>query len=563
MQRKIAAYCRVSTEEQANLVEGSLDNQRYRAKSYIDLKNSQEKGWGDIIEYYIDDGYSAKDTNRPAYQRMITDLKKKKIDFILVSDLSRLSRNLNDFCDLLGFLEKQKSNFLSIKEQFDTSTSVGRLMVYLVITLAQFEREQTSERVALGVYARGMRGIMNGVRPILGYDKDPTKPGSYIVNEKAAQEVSRIFDVYLESGSKSKTIERLNDIGIRPKLHENYKRQKESDRWTFDTLGTLLSNAAYIGYHEVNKRNKHLPQESLKQNQRYQLVKASWPAIVSEHVFYQVKDQLEVSKQLERTRVKDAKPRLYILSGTFKCGQCGEPLVGQTYHGEYSTYRYYGHTTTGSKHGCDIQRVSADEVEEVVLKYLKRSFADTGYLEHLARRISDATSRTISSNNGEAARVKTEIGGLEQEARNVFCIQAQGSFGPEALKLMSDRLEEIGKKKASLTKYLIELDQKTDECVDASKSAKYITEKFVNFENGFSKATNAQKKRLIQKTIKQIALTKDGLALWFYLTDSDEIPGRKLKLIRDEAAKGGLALYIEPGATRLDRSLDICGSGAP
>lgn len=151
MQRKIGAYIRVSTEEQASAFEGSLDNQRYRAKSYVDLKNSQEKGWGSIVEFYVDDGYSAKDTKRPAYKRMMLDLKRKKIDFILVSDLSRLSRNLLDFCELLNFLEKNKSNFLSIKEQFDTSTSVGRLMVYLVITLAQFEREQTSERVSLGV----------------------------------------------------------------------------------------------------------------------------------------------------------------------------------------------------------------------------------------------------------------------------------------------------------------------------------------------------------------------------------------------------------------------------
>src|SRR6185437_1054639 len=234
MQRKIGAYCRVSTEEQANLVEGSLDNQRYRAKSYVDLKNSQENGWGEVIEFYIDDGYSAKDTNRPAYQRMIADLKKKKIDFILISDLSRLSRNLNDFCDLLGFLEKQKANFLSIKEQFDTSTSVGRLMVYLVITLAQFEREQTSERTALGVYARGMRGIMNGVRPILGYDKDPSKPGSYIVNEEEAATVQKIFDVYLETGSKSKAIEQLKERNIRPKANRNSTGQKQSEKWTFD-----------------------------------------------------------------------------------------------------------------------------------------------------------------------------------------------------------------------------------------------------------------------------------------------------------------------------------------
>lgn len=219
MSHKIGAYLRVSTEEQAAAVEGSLDNQRYRLKAYVDSKNMQEKSWGKVVDFYVDDGFSAKDTNRPAYQRMMLDLKNKKIDLILVADLSRLSRNLLDFCGLLSFLEKHKSGFLSIKEQFDTSTSIGRMMVYQIITLAQFEREQTSERVALGAHARGMRGLLNGGRPILGFDKDPNKPGVYVVNPEEAKVVRRIFELYLEQGSKARTIRKLDELGIKPKLN--------------------------------------------------------------------------------------------------------------------------------------------------------------------------------------------------------------------------------------------------------------------------------------------------------------------------------------------------------
>lgn len=228
MPHKVGAYLRVSTEEQANAVEGSLDNQKYRLKSYVDAKNMQEKSWGKIVDFYIDDGYSAKDTNRPAYQRMILDLKNKKIDLILVPDLSRLSRNLLDFCGLLDFLEKYKAGFLSIKEQFDTSSSIGRMMVYQIITLAQFEREQTSERVALGVHSRGMRGLLNGGRPILGYGKDPNKPGTYVINEEEAREVRKIFQTYLEAGSRAKTILKLTEIGIKPKVHKHFKKQRQN-----------------------------------------------------------------------------------------------------------------------------------------------------------------------------------------------------------------------------------------------------------------------------------------------------------------------------------------------
>ena len=97
-QFKVGGYCRVSTDEQAALVDGSLDNQKYRLNAFVDLKNVQEKSWGQIVDFYVDEGFSAKDTRRPAFQRMLGDLRRGKIDLILVNDLSRLSRSISDFC---------------------------------------------------------------------------------------------------------------------------------------------------------------------------------------------------------------------------------------------------------------------------------------------------------------------------------------------------------------------------------------------------------------------------------------------------------------------------------
>jgi hypothetical protein len=213
-----------------------------------------------------------------------------------------------------------------------------------------------------------------------------------------------------------------------------------------------------------------------------------------------------------------------------------------TYYGQNDKYRYYGHSNSGTKLGCKVQRVSADEVESVVLKYLKQSLADAGYFTRLQKRIGESSKKSLSGDTGEVARVKSELREFEQEATNIFRLQAQGSFGLEALRLMSDRLEDIAKKKSALTAYLREVEHRVEECVDASQAASYIQEKFVDFENGFRKSTPAQKKRLIRKTIKHIALTKENLALWFYMSDEDEIPGRKLKLVRDEASASGLAL---------------------
>ena len=564
MQRKIGAYIRVSTEEQANAIEGSLQNQEYRLKSYVDMKNIQEKGWGKISDFYIDDGFSAKDTNRPAYQRMMADLKKGKIDLILVADLSRLSRNLFDFCGLLEFLDLYKASFLSIKEQFDTSTPVGRMIIYIIITLAQFEREQTSERVALGVHARAMRGLLNGGRAVMGFDKDPAKPGVYVVNPVEAKKVVTVFETYLEAGSKTKAIELLKEKLIVPKVFKHFLKQKQTGEWTLDLLGTLLSNAAYIGFHEVNKGNKFLDQSTLKPNQKYQLVKASWPAIIPEDLFYSVQDQLEEAKSLERTRLDGAESRLYLLSGVFKCAECGGVLVGQTYHGAKSKYRYYGHTNLGAKNGCEIQRISADEVETVVLKYLKESLVKTGYFAGLKKTIARHSQSSSKGTSHELARAKSELQKLEIETSNIFNIQTQGSFGAEALKLMSERLEDIGKKKTALKTYLKTLEHQASESLVAGEAADYIEENIVDFENGFNKSAPGQKKRLIRKTIKQIALSKDSLALWFYTSAEDEeIPGRKLALVKSDGVSGtqGLALVSKPNQEV--PCLDIRGNGDP
>src|SRR5690606_13671598 len=124
------------------------------------------------------------------------DVRKGKVDMIFVTDLSRLSRSIKDFCLLLDDLQKANARFLSIKEQFDTTTAAGEMMIFNLMNLAQFERKQTSERVAMNFHARALRGLRNGGPPILGYDKDPSNPSSLKVNDKEANDIREIFSMF-------------------------------------------------------------------------------------------------------------------------------------------------------------------------------------------------------------------------------------------------------------------------------------------------------------------------------------------------------------------------------
>ncbi len=533
---KCAAYARVSTEEQASAIEGSLDNQQYRLKAFVDLKQSQEKTWGKVVELYIDDGFSAKDTRRPAYQRMMVDLKRKKIDLILVSDISRLSRNIFDFSSLMKDLENLSAQFLSIKEQFDTSTPAGKMMIYNLINLAQFEREQVSERVALGAHARAMRGLLNGSRPILGFDKHPDKPGSYVVNDVEASQVRRIFRHFLNCGSRAKTIQVLDREGIKPKSSGKNGSSKGDEKWNAQTLGTLLSSAAYIGSREVNRSNKHKDQHKLKSYQQYKIVKATWPAIVSKDDYINAQALLEEAQKLERARLKEGEDRVYFLSAILRCGECGSPLVGQASHGHSAVHRYYGHTKAYSKTNCSIHRIPAGAAEEAVLAYLWEGARDAGYLQKIEKNIKEMRNIRSLDSARDKRVYRDEVTNVQTKIDNLLLMQGR-SMLPDVLKQITKTFEALCKEKTDLEEKLSRLDQVPTRQEVASESTHAIGESLREFERGFRKATSAMKKRLLRKVLKQVVVTPKGLSIFMHLADGVEIPNHQLKLVKVSGSK--------------------------
>lgn len=217
--RKVGLYIRVSTEEQAKLREGSLVSQRQRLEEYVRARNMMASDWGNVVASFVDEARSGKDTNRPQYQAMLKAIENKKIDTILVTELSRLSRSIKDFCGLWDFLKANEAQFLSLREQFDTTTAAGEMMMFSIMNFAQFERKQTSERVSANFEARASRGLLNGGLPSLGYDLVPNKKGTLVVNEEEAETVRYIFETFKETGSLVATLQRLNQKGITTKQH--------------------------------------------------------------------------------------------------------------------------------------------------------------------------------------------------------------------------------------------------------------------------------------------------------------------------------------------------------
>ena len=123
--KRVALYVRVSTEEQARIQDGSLVSQRQRLEEYVSSQNQRSPGWGEIADVYVDEGRSAKDMNRPEFQRLLSDVRLGKVNLILATELSRMSRSIRDFCDIWDLFRKHNAYFITLREQFDTTTAAG------------------------------------------------------------------------------------------------------------------------------------------------------------------------------------------------------------------------------------------------------------------------------------------------------------------------------------------------------------------------------------------------------------------------------------------------------
>jgi len=354
------------TEEQAKIIEGSLVSQRLRLEEYVENQNLYEKSWGSIVGVYIDEGKSAKDMNRPEFQRMLTDVKAGKLDLILASELSRLSRSIRDFCEIWDLFQKHKVSMITLRDNFDTTTAAGEMMMFNMINYAQYERKQTGERIVANFQSRAKRGLWNGGVIPIGYRRDVSNPGKLLVDEVESKIIQEIFRLFLEKKNLNETCRELNLLG--------YRTKKNKGHYTVPSLYKLITNQTYLGMREVNKRKSQAAKEKIT------LVDAQWKPLIEKNVFDRVQKILEGNRR--RFKPMEFKTYAYPLTGIATCGECGLRLNRKSAHGKNKKHHYYDHARTlkgngtGHKHSCRIQRLRAERVEVHILDVLKLILAE-------------------------------------------------------------------------------------------------------------------------------------------------------------------------------------------
>jgi len=350
-----AIYTRVSTSEGLEQAFTSLDNQRESAENYIQSQKSE--GWIALPQRYDDGGYTGANTDRPALQKLIADIKEGKINCVIVYKVDRLSRSLLDFSQLLEFFDQNNVTFVSTTQHFNTRTSMGRLTLNILSSFSQFEREIISERTRDKMGAAKKKGKWIGGKPPLGYDLDKVNH-KLVINPQEARIVKEIFKLYLEKRSLLSVAMALNEKGYKTKIHTTLQGKKYGGISLKSTnIQLTLKNPFYIG--KVSYHGELYPGEQER--------------IISDELFQKAQAIL-VDNRRER-RIAGTTKNIGLLSGLLRCKVCDASMYyAYSRKGKYK-YHYYL-CMNAQKRGyknCPTRLVNAQTIENKIISYLRKA----------------------------------------------------------------------------------------------------------------------------------------------------------------------------------------------
>ena len=241
--RRCAVYCRVSSDERLDQSFNSIDAQKEAGHAFI--KSQSHEGWIAVADDYDDGGFSGGNMERPALKRLMADIQMGKIDIVVVYKIDRLSRSLADFARMVDVFDRHRVSFSAVTQQINSATSMGRLMLNVLLSFAQFEREVTSERIRDKIAAAKRKGMWMGGVPSIGYD---VVNRQLVVNDAEAAVVRRIFEEMLTIGSPTQIAANLTAEGITTKAWTTQEGQTRSGtRIDKKYLHKLLRNRIYLG----------------------------------------------------------------------------------------------------------------------------------------------------------------------------------------------------------------------------------------------------------------------------------------------------------------------------
>lgn len=503
--KRIALYLRVSTTEQAQ--EGySIQAQEQNGSDYAKRMSY------DVVKVFADEGESGKSTkNRLAYQRMMEEAKKETFDLLVIWKLTRLGRNMLDILNTVEILLAHNVGLYSISEQFDVTTSSGKLMLQLLGSFGEFERNQISENVQMTMKSlvRDQKRYAGGRRLgyISGIDGDGKK--QLIVEPKEAQLVQLIYTKYLSGQGYRAIANELNQLGYHTVKGNTFSTTAVKDILHNKIYGGYLEYARYVDWDSKRRKGK---------NPRPILVKGTHEPLISEETYHAVQERLDLeSKQPNWTHTGEN-----VLTGLLRCPECGAAMAASNVtntlkDGTKKRIRYYSCSVFRNKGAsvCHANSIRADVAEKFVAERLKEMVQQPAILERVIQSLNEERIRQVQPLKQEQQVVKLE---KQKTVETIEKWQKVLEENPELVESLKDRLEELHslrREKQVRENEIIEILAHKDESIEAHDIQKIVT--------GIDQLLAKQEKRVIKQLyrtfIKQITfdpVTKEQIQLTMY-----------------------------------------------
>ena len=392
-------------DEEGKLESDSISNQRYIIQDYLSENPDIE-----IVEEYIDDGYSGLNFNRPGFMKMIEDIRTGKVNCVIVKDLSRFGRNYLEAGNYLDiFFPIMNVRFIAINDTIDSylyPSSLNNISASFKNVMNEEYSRDISNKIRSTFVAKRESGEYICGFPLYGYVRDPNDHGKLLLDNEAAAIVKQIFEWFSEGYSYRGITFRLNELGVpspnkyKSLKYSNYRRSRSSGLWTIPTIKGILSNQMYTGdlvqgkYEKINHKVKKIRRLN---EDRWVIIEAHHEAIVDKELF------LNVQKLMHRDmRISPTQKELGLFSGFLKCADCGRQMVKKKASREKAREKYHYYTCATydlkTKSACTRHTMRSDKLESVVFTVITKYIDLAVDMEHLLKKIHDSPKKKAASN---------------------------------------------------------------------------------------------------------------------------------------------------------------------
>ncbi|HHA9954230.1 TPA: recombinase family protein [Staphylococcus aureus] len=405
MKKRIGAYIRVSTERQ---VEGySIEGQITQIEQYCQFNGYE------LVDIYADRGISGKSMNRPELQRMLNDAKNGKLDCVMVYKTNRLARNTSDLLTIVEELHRQNVEFFSLSERMEVKNSTGKLMLQILASFSEFERNTILENIYTGQHQRALEGYYQGNLP-LGYNNIPDNKKELMINQHEANIVKYIFESYAKGHGYRKIANALN--------HKGYVTKK-GNPFSISAVTYILSNPFYIGKIQFAKYKDWNDKRRKGLNDKPVIAEGKHAPIIGKDLWDKV--------QARKKQVSE-KPQVHgkgtnLLTGIIHCPQCGAPMAASNTtntlkDGTKKRIRYYSCSNFRNKGSkvCSANSVRAEVIEKYVMDQILEIVKSDKVLKQVVERVNQDSQIDMAALNHDIAYKQQQFDEINTKLKNLI-----------------------------------------------------------------------------------------------------------------------------------------------